>query len=104
MSVNDTWNEGFIKLGNKYVDLYMSGKFELEQLAAIPSHRETLNEVYNVLVRQNKLLPIESLEPKEKKELWAACKGYVENLPTAERMKFCKCYWALSCLAQKRVV
>lgn len=103
MAVNDTWNEGFIKLGNKYVDLYMNGKFELEQLAAIPSHRETLNEVYNVLVRQNKLIPIEGLELKEKNALWDACKGYIEKLSTPERVKFCKCYWALSCLAQKRM-
>lgn len=101
---NQTWNQGFLKIGNKFVDWYLLDLFKLESLARLDSVREGLNEVYNVLVRTGQITRLEDLNPESKTNIWNDCKPYIESLPTTERIKFCKCYWALSCLAEKRNV
>jgi hypothetical protein len=101
---DNIYTDGFIRLGEKYVDWYLAGKFELDQLVKFPSHLEALTEVYNVLARKRMLLRIEKLDLKDKEEIWKYCTEFIKPLSTPDRIRFCKCYWALSCLAQKRNV
>lgn len=104
MQGSSIYDQGFIGLGFKILDWYLAGRFQLEMIANCESVREGLNEVYNVLVRKNKIVPIEQLAAENKTTIWNDCKPYIEPLSTPERIKFCKCYWALSCLAEKRNV
>jgi hypothetical protein len=104
MSQKPTWNKGFIQLGEKYVQWYTDGKFELEGLAKFHSIRDALCEVYNVLVNKKMIIRIEDMNQESKQEVWNDCKPFIESLSTVDRIKFCKCYWALSHLAQKRNV
>jgi hypothetical protein len=96
------WVKGFIQLGDKYVNWYLNGQFELQWLADTKFHREAIMEVYSVLIKQS-LTPIENLNEEQKMEIWADCKPFIKHLTTPDRIKFCKCYWALSWLAGKRV-
>jgi hypothetical protein len=99
---NQVWNQGFLKIGNRFVDWYLLGLFKLESLARLESVREGLNEVYNVLVKTGEIVRLEDLNQESKTNIWNDCKPFIETLSTPDRIKFCKCYWALSCLAQKR--
>lgn len=101
--MRNTYNDRFIELGNKYVDWFLAGKFEFDQLVKFPSHMEVLYELYSVLVRSRNLMRIEKLDLKEKNEIWEMCKPFTKTLNEKDCIKFCKCYWALSYLAQKRI-
>jgi hypothetical protein len=101
-SVNDIWSRRFIELGEKFVDWFIAGKFDLDQIVKFPSHLHVLSELYNILARQGKLTRIEKLDLEDKNAIWDACKPYIETLSTPDRIRFCKCYWALTCLAEKR--
>ena len=103
-SVSEIWEKGFIDIGNIYVDAYFKGVFTMEKMAAAQVYRSVIIEVYKVLVLRGDLIRLEQLEQETKNEIWEYCKQFIEPLPTHERIKFCKCYWALSCLAQKRNV
>ncbi len=102
MSINSIWTKGFIELGDKYVGWYADGKFELDFMVKNISIREALVEVYNVLVGNKILVPIEELTEVQKSEVWNDCKPFIVSLKTPDRIKFCKGYWALSYLAKKK--
>lgn len=103
-SVNSVWNKGFVELGGKYVQWFVDGKFQLEQLVKFPSLLEALHEVYLTLAKTGQLETIEELNAEDKNGLWNDCKPYIESLSTKDRIKFCKCYWALAYLTEKRNV
>lgn len=100
--VNHLWDDGFVKLGNKYVDWFLAGKFQVEYIVKFACVREVLVEVHSILVKTKELAKIEELNNGDKNTLWNDCKPYIESLSTKERIKFCKSYLALSCLVEKR--
>lgn len=99
---NQLWDDWFMTLGNKYVDWFLAGKFQVENIVKFACVREVLVEVYTILVKTKQLAKIDDLQLDDKNTLWNDCKPYIERLSTKERIKFCKCYWALSCLVERR--
>jgi hypothetical protein len=97
-------NKSIIELGEKFVDWFLAGKFDLDQIVKFPSHLEVLHELYSVLAKRGKIVRIEKLDLDVKNGIWNECKPFIETLSTKDRIKFCKCYWALNCLAQNRNV
>lgn len=102
-STQEMWDKGFLDIGNIYVDAYLNGVLTMEKMAQFQVYRSVIIEVYKVMVSLNQITALEKLDDESKTNIWNDCKPYIESLSTDEWIEFCKCYWALSSLAQKRI-
>ena len=57
-----------------FVSLYKKDKKNLDFLIESAAPKDVMGKVYEILVRENELIPIENLEESEKKELVKECR------------------------------
>lgn len=94
-----TWKEGFVKYA---IDLAVIYRDYPEQIMCCMSGQSvvgSLNETYQLLVKENELLPIEKLEESMKLELWNKSKQYAADKKHCEMI--CRSIYLLNELTKK---
>lgn len=93
----------FLQLGEKYLEMYLSGKLTEQMIVKFKSIRECLYECYLTFIKTKQITRIEAMDEKSKNELWDECKKYCEPLSNNERIRFVKAYRALCWLAENKL-
>lgn len=95
-----TSQNSIIKTGIWYVEQFEKDNcFFMECLVTMSAVREIMIMVYNRLIVDNKILPIETLDEELKKELWINAHEFSKNrLPANEVKKLCKVLTVLKLL------
>lgn len=78
-TITETWREGILRLAHIYIDEYKKDRNYVNVLKNTKVPPQILKMVYNMLVSEKEIIPIEELTPLEKKVL-AAEAGKCENL------------------------
>lgn len=90
----------WIDLGKKQAALFMQDNVTyIEILVTGDCSRAILHTCYNILVRQNNLIPIEQLPPTEKTNLWESGKEFANGrLDEKKGIELVKALYALEYL------
>lgn len=100
MEQTKTWNEQWIELGYKQARMCNENSVGyINFLVKADGIRAVMVEVYNALIRTNRIKKIEDIPIDEKNTLWEQTKEFADNnLNLKETIKLSKCLYAIEYL------
>jgi hypothetical protein len=89
-----TWNESFARYAIDISLIYKNNPAEILNCLRFESVNGSLNETYQMLVKEGEIQPIETIEPGEKLKLWDKAKEYSDKKETC--VMICKSIYLLN--------